>query len=228
METKYEAFAPYGPLIYRADIRGEFNDFLLEGLSEFRSKEYDARSKLVGNIENQRYSPYNPKKFIKFIDPHILNYINERYERTLCIHRNTFGNEKNNYLDPKKCAIKYHLGEGPWINFTTNGEFNPMHNHTGVMSSVIFIDIPDEINIERETSGFQAKAAGCLDLISQDQHIVVRPVSGTMYLFPAHLWHLVYPYHSDVERISMSFNVWDVFLNDEKYNCSNLNHSNYE
>ena len=42
------------------------------------------------------------------------------------------------------------MGEGPWVNFSRRGEFNPMHNHTGIISSVVFIDIPDELEEERE------------------------------------------------------------------------------
>ena len=37
-----------------------------------------------------------------------------------------------------------------------------------------------------------------------------------MYLFPSHLWHLVYPFNSDVERISMSFNVDNLFVDDKR------------
>ncbi len=52
----YESFAPFGPLIYRADIRGEFNDFLLKHLDSIRDAE-DATEILVGNIKQQRYAP---------------------------------------------------------------------------------------------------------------------------------------------------------------------------
>ena len=63
----YESFAPFGPLIYRADIRGEFNDFLLKHLDSIRESK-DARKMLVGNIDQQKYAPYPEKEFISYID----------------------------------------------------------------------------------------------------------------------------------------------------------------
>ena len=209
----YESFAPFGPLIYRADIRGEFNDFLLEHIESIRESK-DARDKLVGNIEHQRYAPYPEDEFMSYVDVHVLNYLKEKYQRQLLIDRNIFGGNGNGLLNPEEYQVRYHMGEGPWVNFSRKGEFNPMHNHTGIISSVVFIDIPDELEEERENSSFSAKAAGTLDLIHGSQHIVVKPQTGTLYFFPAYLWHLVYPYHSDVERISMSFNIYDLYMGD--------------
>ena len=209
----YESFAPFGPLIYRADIRGEFNDFLLKHLDSIRESK-DARKMLVGNIDQQKYAPYPEKEFISYTDIHVLNYLREKYQRQLRIDRNLFANNKK-LLNPDEHQIRYHMGEGPWVNFSRKGEFNPMHNHTGIISSVVFIDIPDELEEERENSSFSAKAAGTLDMIHGSQHIVVKPQTGTLYFFPAYLWHLVYPYHSDVERISMSFNIYDLYMDDK-------------
>ena len=209
----YESFAPFGPLIYRADIRGEFNDFLLKHLDSIREAK-DARDMLVGNIEQQRYAPYPEKEFISYVDIHVLNYLKEKYQRQLSIDRNIFSGNSKKILNPDEHEIRYHMGEGPWVNFSCKGEFNPMHNHSGVMSSVVFIDIPDELEEERKSSSFSAKAAGTLDLIHGNQHIIIKPQTGTLYFFPAYLWHLVYPYHSDVERISMSFNIYDLYLDD--------------
>ena len=213
----HEAFAPFGPLIYRGDIRGEFNNFLLKHLDSIRQCE-DARNMLVGNIEQQRRTNYPQKEFVDFVDVHVVNYLRDKYQHQLSIDRNIFGGKQGckngSILNPDEHEIRYHLGEGPWVNFSKKGEFNPMHNHSGVISSVVFIDIPEEIEQERDSTTFSAKAAGCLDLIMDNQHIVVKPVSGTIYLFPSYLWHLVYPFHSDVERISMSFNIYDLTLDD--------------
>ena len=38
----------------------------------------------------------------------------------------------------------------------------------------------------------------------------VVPKTGELYLFPATLRHTVYPFTSDVERITMSFNVHNI------------------
>jgi len=210
----HESFAPFGPLIYRADIRGEFNDFLLKHLDSIRDAE-DARGILVGNIDQQRLAPYPVEEFTSYVDEHLLNYLKDRYERQLLIDRNIF-NEDAEELNPEEHIVTYHMGAGPWVNFSHKGEFNPMHNHGGIFSAVVFIDIPDQLAEERKNNNFISKTSGCLDFISESQHIIVRPQTGTLYLFPAYLWHLVYPYHSDVERISMSFNIFNLHIGDFK------------
>ena len=123
-------------------------------------------------------------------------------------------NDKLVQWDAKKSTIKYNLGQGPWVNFQKKGEFNPIHNHGGIVSAVIFIKIPKELKDERDSSTYTAKASGCLEFLYMGQHIVVKPKEAMMFLFPAYLQHAVYPYHSDVERVSMSFNFDEVVIDD--------------
>ena len=202
---------PFGPLIYTADISGDFHKFLVDGLEDCR-KAQDARQRLVGNIDQQRFAPYNPQKFTKFLDPHIVNYMEEKNNR----HNNIkdICNDKLVQWDAKKSTIKYNLGQGPWVNFQKKGEFNPIHNHGGIISAVIFIKIPKELKDERDSSTYTAKASGCLEFLYMGQHIVVKPKEAMMFLFPAYLQHAVYPYHSDVERVSMSFNFDEIVIDD--------------
>ena len=202
---------PFGPLIYTADISGDFHKFLVDGLEDCR-KSQDARQRLVGNIDQQRFAPYNPQKFTKFLDPHIVNYMEEKNNR----HNNIkdICNDKLVQWDAKKSTIKYNLGQGPWVNFQKKGEFNPIHNHGGIVSAVIFIKIPKELKDERDSSTYTAKASGCLEFLYMGQHIVVKPKEAMMFLFPAYLQHAVYPYHSDVERVSMSFNFDEIVIDD--------------
>tara|TARA_B100001250_G_scaffold252289_1_gene216952 strand:- start:616 stop:1296 length:681 start_codon:yes stop_codon:yes gene_type:complete len=207
----YNVNCPFGPLIYTTDISGQFHQFLLDGLDKCRNTQ-DAREYLLGNIEKQRYAPYDPTKFIDFINPHVMNYMKEKNERSnktkeTCNWDTTVGSPVI-----KESDIRYNLGAGPWVNFQQKGEFNPLHNHGGIVSAVVFIKIPEELKQERLKSTFSAKAAGCLEFVYMDQHIVVRPKEAMMYLFPAYLKHTVYPYQSDVERISMSFNLYEVMV----------------
>ena len=202
---------PFGPLIYTADISGDFHKFLVDGLEDCR-KAQDARQRLVGNIDEQRFDPYNPQKFTKFLDPHIVNYMEEKNNR----HNNIkdICNDKLVQWDAKKSTIKYNLGQGPWVNFQKKGEFNPMHNHGGVVSVVIFIKIPKELDEERSKSTFSAKASSCLEFMHLDQHIIVTPKECMMYMFPSFLWHAVYPFLTDTERVSMSLNFHQITIDD--------------
>ena len=207
----YECFIPFGPLVYKGDIRGEFLDFLLKHLDSARSDTTDMSSYLVGNIKEQKSAPFPQREFCDLVKPHVINYLKGTYDREIATDRCCKdGKQADKFLDPTEHKINFSLGEGPWVNFSAKNEFNPMHNHNGVISAVAFLDIPEELQEERETNGFEFKTAGCLDIIHDNQHAVIHPKTGNMYLFPSYLWHLVYPYHSDVERISMSFNVTDV------------------
>ena len=208
--SEYNVTYPFGPLIYTSDISGEFYEFLLDGLDDCKLEDYDARKFLVGNIDEQRFAPYDPPRFTKFVDPHLINYLIEKHKRINQV--NEICNKELVEWDHNKSQVAYHMGEGPWVNFQKNGEFNPMHNHGGTLSVVIFLKIPEEINEERRKSTFSAKASGCLQFMFFDQHIVVKPKEAMMYIFPAYLWHSVYPFITDTERISMSFNFHDILI----------------
>ena len=205
-----ECFVPFGPLVYKGDIRGEFLDFLLEHLDSVRMGQ-DVSDKLAGNIQAQKAAPYPQKEFVDFLRPHVFNYLKGTYDREVATDRCTKdGKNADRFLDPNDHKINFNLGDGPWVNFSDKNEFNPIHNHSGIISAVVFIDIPEEIEQERESNGFAAETVGCLDIVHANQHAVIHPKSGNMYMFPSYLWHLVYPYHSYVERISMSFNLKEV------------------
>jgi len=210
--NEYKVTVPFGPLIYKADISGDFQNFLIDGLSSSRMGE-DARRHLAGNIEGQRRAyTYDEDKFVNFIDPHIVNYLVEKHNRHNVI-KDTCSKPTMEW-NHEYSKIAYDLDRGPWINFQNSNEFNPMHNHAGIISAVIFIDIPEEISKERKESTFNAKVNGCLEFVYMNQHIILNPKSATLLLFPAYLWHTVYPYHSDVERITMSFNVHNLTIDD--------------
>tara|TARA_B100000700_G_scaffold133424_1_gene149011 strand:+ start:359 stop:1018 length:660 start_codon:yes stop_codon:yes gene_type:complete len=209
---------PFGPLLYHNTISNEFHKFLLDGAQNSKRYGKDSRSKLAGNIELQRTAIYNPEKFSSFVEPHIRKFIKEEYETQKKLMQ-LFGNEDQYYkatgFDQYKYAnldtqIKFDFGDGPWINFQHKGEFNPMHDHTGKISAIIFIDIPEEIAKERENSDYATAMSGCL-LFNYDKsrRCAIGPKTKSIFLFPSNLDHTVYPFSCDVERISMSFNVYD-------------------
>ena len=57
MNLNHEVFTPFGPLIYRANVQGDFLNFLLEHLNVMRNGE-DAKHTLAGNIESQKFALY--------------------------------------------------------------------------------------------------------------------------------------------------------------------------
>ena len=106
-----------------------------------------------------------------------------------------------------------------WVNFQKKHEFNPLHNHSGVFSFVIWIKIPASYKKEKELSFVKESNSPCSNSFSfvytnalgKVSHYIynLEPYNkGTMLFFPSSLSHTVYPFYtSDKERISISGNI---------------------
>jgi len=107
----------------------------------------------------------------------------------------------------------------PWVNFQRKGETNPIHTHGGVMSFVLWLQLPYSI-AEEEAQGPGAKSArnlaghfsfhysGILGNLNHYHIPADYKQEGTLMLFPSELAHSVNPYYtSDEYRISISGNV---------------------
>ena len=104
------------------------------------------------------------------------------------------------------------------MNFQKKNEFNPVHVHSGELSSVIMIDVPKEI--EEESDALKDKTnmpwPGQLEFLDGPSGYMytgsykVVPRTGDIFVFPAQLKHTVYPFTSDVTRITMSYNIFNI------------------
>tara|TARA_R100000315_G_C5181736_1_gene105441 strand:- start:174 stop:776 length:603 start_codon:yes stop_codon:yes gene_type:complete len=100
-----------------------------------------------------------------------------------------------------------------WVNYMKAGEFNPPHIHTGCdFSSVLFLDIPEELKKENKAYVGTASGPGCIQFLSGEpskysiHQKTFFPNEGDFFMFPGSLRHLVYPFKSDIERISIAAN----------------------
>jgi hypothetical protein len=98
-----------------------------------------------------------------------------------------------------------------WINFSQKHDFNPPHNHTGVLSFVIFCQVPKEIFKVQADSNTQRAGEihfQCGEPITKlvGSEYPVKPYENLMFIFPAELKHFVPAYWVDAERISVSGN----------------------
>ena len=106
----------------------------------------------------------------------------------------------------------------PWVNFQEKYEYNPVHNHTGLLSFVLWLKIPynrkdeDSVPFVPEHT---ASSNGNFELLYQDTLGAIKtvklPMDSTfeysMVLFPAQMCHCVYPFYtSDEYRISVAGN----------------------
>ena len=106
-----------------------------------------------------------------------------------------------------------------WVNFQKQHEFNPMHNHSGVYSFVVFMKIPTvwkeqcEIPFVKESNSPKASAfefvyTDIMGHIRSYAYCLDSSFEGIMLFFPAEINHQVYPfYNCEEERITISGNI---------------------
>ena len=201
---------PFGPLIYKETISQEFLSFLLEASEKTREANDWIGENLAGNIATQLNARCDPQGFCDHMYPYLVSYVHACKER--------WNQGTNTGVETAVQDVKYHLGDGPWLNFQKQYEFNPLHSHAGDLSAVIMIQIPHQIEDDRQASvgSTNMPCAGQLEFFHETagylysgSHKII-PRTGDFYFFPASLKHTVYPFKSDVERITMSFNVFNV------------------
>ena len=208
---EYEIIRPFGPTIYHGKLRKDEVEYLQGVAKDTATARNNVGFDLAGNIKEQLgIVVKDMDRFNYVITPHIKNYVKYDDERL----RSHLIKDNNSVRDYDH--IEFTLGSGPWINFQTANEFNPMHSHAGMISSVVYIDVPEEIAKEEYTKDTNMNCPGQIefmygpDVVGANGTHKIVPKTGDFLLFHAGLKHTVYPFKSDVTRISMSFNVMGV------------------
>ena len=103
-----------------------------------------------------------------------------------------------------------------WVNFQQKHEFNPIHRHDGILSFVIWINLPYKIEDEyamfpdsrtQDAANFNFVYSNALGIIEMHKIPADKTYEGEVILFPAGLNHCVHPFYtSDEYRISVSGN----------------------
>ena len=110
--------------------------------------------------------------------------------------------------------------ESGWVNYQKKYEINPLHNHTGLLSFVMWINIPynldEELSLPYVKDSTIKKSATAFTFVYNDIHgtLCQQPFrldkrsEGKFVIFPSKLFHMVYPFYtSDGERISIAGNL---------------------
>ena len=194
----------FGPPIYYSTLTDEFVNVLKDIAVASKAKNINIGHMLAGNIANQCKAIISHHQHELFV---------EEIWQQVSTALKGFDDAITDFTQ-----LDFNLGGGPWINFQKANEFNPYHNHSGMLSAVIYIDVPKEIKEENDNVTIETNMprAGMIGFISGTDDRYSRSSychqskTGEIFIFPASLNHLVYPFKSDVERISMSFNVCDI------------------
>ena len=165
----------------------------------------DYKHSLAGNIEASNLLLDRSDWFFRTtVRPLIIEYEKQ------------FGCLGNNF--PSNQRFEYHMNTW-WVNYQKKNEFNPVHNHTGVYSFVIWMKIPTDYEEQKKNSialtsnsftisNFELYYSNIFGEPTSHIYRMKPAVEGTMLFFPSKMRHSVYPfYNCDDERISVSGNV---------------------
>ena len=185
----------WGPCVIHYQVSEEFRNILLDEASK-SNPSYGHR--LAGHLEKE----------VKLDSSKCKKHFDEMFH--------IYDHALSNWIQ-KKVGIRYILSD-LWCNFQKANEFNPPHDHGGALSFVIYLQVPKEIKEEclkhqeiKTSAGPGSISFMCGDTskkFSLTQNSLF-PEVGDCFVFPAFLEHWVYPFKSDVTRISVSGNIVD-------------------
>lgn len=190
---------PFGPTIFHTQMSDENFELLKTAVDSDRDGR-DARDNLAGNLSKSNW--------LDSVDSSVIEEIKERCGAYLCAFDNHTPEASELYA--KQVEL-----ESIWANYQKANEWNPPHNHTGDLSFVIYIDNPIDYEWEKkhETQQGNSSTAGLISFRYgemapfNDNKFTHKPTNGEMFIFPAWLEHLVYPFNQpDIERISVAGN----------------------
>ena len=127
-----------------------------------------------------------------------------------------------NRLKPTRVSLSL---ESFWANYQYKHEFNPLHNHGGAFSFVIWMKIPYDCKDQNKAKFLNGTDEGqkvpgtfyfeFLNMfgdITQSVFPMSPDMEGSMLFFPSELRHAVNPfYECDEKRISISGNLGFIF-----------------
>ncbi len=152
-------------------------------------KKLDYSKKLVGQVKQEFELPktFIKKNLEKTISHEVKQYIYQ-----------TLGKKV------KKIIIKNF-----WVVRQFTNEYNPVHYHDGHISGVGYLKIP-KFTLKKEK---KTGTDGTIDFINGNKMFLSdsiynhQPKVGDVILFPNYLMHTAYPFKSNGERRSFSFNL---------------------
>ena len=206
-EGYYPLAANIGYLLLKVpqDILGELKMSVNDVQKDF-TQAIDLSKSLAGQIdkEYQINLTHKTNQYIKWTAEEY-GRLNHAYIRNL---GQLFG----------KAPVLNYNGEA-WVNFQEKYEYNPLHNHSGVLSFVMWYQIPYYKEDEIKKGPGKGKGENNLngefefifyngESVKEESLGIDKKMEGYMAVFPSLLHHIVYPFYtSDDYRITISGNI---------------------
>jgi tetratricopeptide (TPR) repeat protein len=97
---------------------------------------------------------------------------------------------------------------GSWSSRMKGGGFHVNHIHSGWISSVYYVAVPDAAEDSTAKEGWLKFGEPSTDLgLDGTVRRMVQPKPGRLVLFPSYMWHGTVPFHSDETRTTIAFDV---------------------
>ena len=198
-QVSYDIYTPFGPRILKSSVPQVVIDAVNEKADTIlqdnkKSNDLDYSSNLAGNVKKEVALSLAEVKGLEVV----VNKLATEYIMKLV----------PNQLDPEKTIMSY----SSWVVSQYAGDFNPLHIHDSQLSGVLFLKMPPNYEEEYRREDHYP-SVGCLEFLGSVANTfakhswLVKPQIGDLYLFPSWLTHQVYPFRSEGERRSMSFNI---------------------
>jgi len=167
---------------------------------------------LAGEIENEWIIPTSILELDSF-----KNYIDElslRYLTSFASQHHIETDKIPPVLGRFAQMLEKSVLTSAWFNDQKDDEYNPLHNHTGILSGVLYLKIPEYLPSRKNkdmdgTITFVGNSSDT-DIIMTYSTITISPKVGDIFLFPSLLKHQVYPFRTVSGkgiRRSLSFNI---------------------
>ena len=203
-----EAEAKMFPLFMKIDLPVNVMDKLWEYISNAKENPESYNAELAGNLSSSLVLDDTDNWFFVNTCIPIIGKYREIFEKSQATHSKAVF-QKN---------VPYIMSSF-WVNFQKQHEFNPMHNHGGIWSFVVFMKIPTDWKEQHEipfvknsnapkASDFEFVYTDIMGNIRNYAYSLDSSFEGIMLFFPAEMMHQVYPfYNCEEERITISGNI---------------------
>ena len=189
-------FYYFGPHVFQVKLDKEFCDKMLN------FKGVNCNTNLAGHFEKEYYITDEGRKYF-------MNYLKDK--NVIKSYKQSF----KHFYD-KELSNNINLID-MWINYMKAGDFNPSHIHSypADLSFVFFIKTDEQILEENKQHKGTDSGAGPGSLSFHwgepvEGMIYTKsfvPEEGDLIIFPAKLRHMVYPFKSNAERVSIAGNL---------------------
>ena len=188
-------------------------DYLWRIIDIAKKNEQSHKKELVGNISKSFLLEDLDSFFYKSVCIPLVNCYRENNPVS-----KGYDPDMSNPFDGTKAKL---LLKSLWVNYQYKNEFNPLHQHKGVYSFVIWMKIPyswdEQIKLPQfrdmnkkdiKAGNFAFAYTDTLGDVITSTYNLTPEYEGYMLFFPARLRHCVYPfYETDDPRISIAGNL---------------------